>query len=219
MTEIFTERSFDPVQIGSDNIINVNLGWNEKEGSVLDSLKGKVEESIFGYSDKSYDLNLAAILIHDGDAKPELIKHSGIRGQSTDKSKSVHLSADNRTGSSAGTNESIKIEMAKLPKTLQRIILFVNITGGKQANQNLGEVNNVFVQIQGEKLERVFMRVDSEFETPEASEACTYCFAEIVKEDNIFELRAMSRYSDEDSEEDTFENLLSDRVRMNLKKH
>ncbi len=188
-----------------DAVLKVKLGWDAKKGTIKEHVRGMIEEVTMGSSGKAYDLDLSAILEYEGEKKPELIFHSA--KHSTDSSKSISLSKDNRTGKGDGSDEEITIQTAKLPKDTKRVILFMNINNANEWKQNLYEVENVFVQIENEKTCNVYCREEEAFKNDAAKESCCYTFAELCRTENGWAIKRTARYSREDTGQDTLKAL------------
>ena len=58
----------------------------------------------------------------------------------------VH-SGDNRTGAGAGDDEAIKIDFSKMPESIARLVIVVNIYDAVARGQNFGQVNNAYVRL------------------------------------------------------------------------
>ncbi len=197
------ENTFEKA-LGADvTELSVKLGWDEKEASLAERLKGRLEEAATGISGKSFDLNLAAILEYTDGTKPELVFHRGVSGCGADESGSVELGRDNRTGARAGSDESLHICLADVPSNVGRILLFVNITGANEVHQSFADVHHVFVQIEDDATCAVLLREEEAFQAECAAEYCCYTFAALCRTEEGWVLRGMARYSHEDNEQDT----------------
>lgn len=181
----------------------VKLGWDEKDASLAERIKGRLEEAATGISAASFDLNLAAILEYTDGTKPELVFHHGVGGCGSDEAGSVVLGRDDRTGAGGGSDESLHIRFADVPETVGRILLFVNISGANLVHQSFADVHNVFVQIENEENCAVLFREEDAFKAECAAEYCCYTFAAVCRTEAGWVLRGMARYSHEDKEQDT----------------
>lgn len=59
---------------------------------------------------------------------------------------SVVHSGDNRTGAGEGDDETVTIDLAKVPADVERIALAVTIHEAEQRRQNFGQVNKAFIR-------------------------------------------------------------------------
>jgi tellurium resistance protein TerD len=62
----------------------------------------------------------------------------------------VEHTGDNLTGEGDGDDESIKVDLSKLPATVKKIAVSVTIHDADNRNQNFGQVSNAFVRIVNE---------------------------------------------------------------------
>lgn len=184
----------------------VELSWKQKEGSRLEHLKGLAESMMMGASEKSFDLNLAAILEYSDEKKPELIFHN--KEHSSDSNSAVLLGKDRRTGSQKGINETIKINMINIPYSAKRITLFTNISEGNALKQHFTDIKEVFVQILNGESHKLYWCEEDAFKSEEAEENCSFAFAEIVPTENGWILRKISNFSKYDSEVDFYNNFI-----------
>lgn len=80
----------------------------------------------------------------------------------------VHT-GDNRTGEGDGDDERVKIDLANVPASVQRITFTITIHDGEARNQNFGQVSNSYVRIlnedSGEELIRYDLGEDFSIET------------------------------------------------------
>lgn len=188
--------------------LKVLLGWETKQESLKDRIRGRIEVATMGVSEKSYDLNLAAILEYTDGTKSELVFHHGASGRGADEAGSVVLGTDDRTGFGKGSDESISIALGEIPENVGRVVLFMNIGGANLVGQKLADVDGVFVQIEAADDCRVLMREEDAFHTEEAAKYCCLAFAALCREEGGWVLRGMARYSDEDREAETLKAFL-----------
>jgi tellurium resistance protein TerD len=67
--------------------------------------------------------------------------------QLVSKCGSVEHTGDNRTGSGEGDDEAIKIDLAKVPSLVKRIVVCVTIDEAESRRQNFGQVSNAFMRV------------------------------------------------------------------------
>jgi tellurium resistance protein TerD len=60
---------------------------------------------------------------------------------------SVEHTGDNRTGAGDGDDEALKIDLAKVPVGIRRIVVTVTIHEAAQRKQNFGQVTDAFMRI------------------------------------------------------------------------
>ena len=184
-------------------VLQVELGWDEKEGSLKDQLRGRLEVATMGVSDKAFDLNLAAILLHSDGTEPELVCHESANGRGYDVAGAVVLGPDDRTGRHSGSDEHLRVDLAKVPENVEKIVLFMNIHGANTVHQHLSDVENVFVQVQNLEDCKVYLREEAAFTCECAKDYCCYTFGALVRENDGWALQGMARYSCEDNVHET----------------
>lgn len=96
----------------------------------------------------SYDLDLtAALLGSDGKVVENGVVYYQNLAYKADGTVVVKHTGDNLTGAGEGDDESIEVELDKVPATIDRIAFLVNIYEAASKNQNFGAVNSSFVRI------------------------------------------------------------------------
>lgn len=109
--------------------VTVGLGWNPR------STDGQ-----------AFDLDAVVFLVGANDkvrADTDFIFYN----QKMSTCGSVTHLGDNRTGEGDGDDEKIKIDLAKVPADVQKVIFGVTIHEGQQRGQNFGQVNNAFIRV------------------------------------------------------------------------
>ena len=133
------------------NKILVGLGWDARvtDGAAFDldasaflvKLDGKVrsDNDFCFYNNKS---------VADG-----AVKHAG----------------DNLTGAGEGDDESIKIELNKIPADLDKVVFAVTIHEAEARKQNFGQVSHAFIRVVnedgGQEIARYDLSEDASIET------------------------------------------------------
>lgn len=93
-------------------------------------------------TDRQIDLDVFALLLHNGSIKDN---SDIVFFNQLDTGKGVYLSGDNRTGEGEGDDESIFVELDKVPVDITSIAIFVNIYESKDLN--FGMINNAYARI------------------------------------------------------------------------
>jgi tellurium resistance protein TerD len=133
------------------NKIMVGLGWDARvtDGAAFDldasaflvKLDGKVrsDNDFCFYNNK---------VVADG-----AVKHAG----------------DNLTGAGEGDDETIKVELAKIPADLDKIVFAVTIHEAEARKQNFGQVSHAFIRVVnedgGQEVARYDLSEDASIET------------------------------------------------------
>lgn len=108
---------------------------------------------------QDFDLDASVFLLGaDGKCRNELdfIFYNNL--QSTDGS--VIHTGDNRTGDGDGDDEQIKVDLSKVPASVERIAFTVTIHDAESRRQNFGQVANAFVRLVNEDTNNEVLRFD-----------------------------------------------------------
>ena len=150
--------------------ITVGLGWDAKATGGAD-----------------FDLDACAFMIGaDGKVRGDYDFIFYNQLQSSDGS--VIHSGDNRTGSGAGDDEQIKVDLSKIPADVSRVVFCVSIHEGAERRQNFGQVKNAYIHIINGVDEKELARYDL---SEDASVETAMKFAEIYRKDNEWKFKAI----------------------------
>ena len=109
--------------------IRLGLGWDTQQFS----------------NDAQFDLDVTAVILNnEGKCLDENIV---FYNKLTSNCGAVVHTGDNRTGEGDGDDESIKLDLNKLPDTVAKVVFIVTIDEAISRNQNFGQVENAFVRI------------------------------------------------------------------------
>lgn len=75
-------------------------------------------------------------------------------------SGSVEHLGDNLTGAGEGDDEQIKIDLSKVPETIEKIDFTVTIYEAEERKQNFGQVENAFIRVVNEATGEELIRYD-----------------------------------------------------------
>ncbi|MBU2712500.1 TerD family protein [Zooshikella harenae] len=133
--------SLEKTAPGMTNAV-IGLGWDARatDGSDFD-----LDASIFM-------INEAGKVRSDAD----FIFYNQLKSQCG----SVEHMGDNRTGEGEGDDESVKVDLAKIPADIQKIVIGVTIHDAESRNQNFGQVSNAFIRIVNEANNEEVVRYD-----------------------------------------------------------
>ena len=73
---------------------------------------------------------------------------------------SVIHTGDNRTGEGDGDDEQIKVDLSKVPQSVDRIAITVTIHDAEARRQNFGQIANAFVRLVNEDTNNEVLRFD-----------------------------------------------------------
>lgn len=107
-------------------ILNVGLGWDVNKGT----------------GNGEFDLDASAILL---DAAKKVVT-DGVIFFNHKVGHGLTHGGDNLTGAGDGDDETIAIELDKVPAEVEKIIIIVNIYEADDRKQHFGQVRNAFVR-------------------------------------------------------------------------
>lgn len=121
---------------------NVNLS---KEAPGLSNLKLGLGWDVRATDGAAFDLDAVAFLLTpSGKVRSDADFIFYNNAKSSDGS--VQHSGDNRTGEGEGDDESLTVDLAKVPADIDRIALAVTIHDGETRRQNFGMVGKAFIR-------------------------------------------------------------------------
>lgn len=109
--------------------IVVGLGWQPK---VTDGA--------------AFDLDASAFILGEN-GKVLSDKHFIFYGEKKTADGSVEHTGDNRTGEGDGDDESIKVDLTKLPSEAVKVAFVVTIHEAAERSQNFGQVGGAFIRV------------------------------------------------------------------------
>jgi tellurium resistance protein TerZ len=113
---------------GTLSRVRMGLGW--------DAAKKK---GLFGSRRQTIDLDASALLF---DAAGSLVDQVWFQ-QLNSKDGSVHHTGDNLTGAGEGDDESIQVDLSRLPATVNTLVFTVNSFTG----QNFSQIENAYCRL------------------------------------------------------------------------
>ncbi len=130
-------------------------GLNLSKGGRIDLSKGSSVTKFYvglGWDAQAisggqeYDLDVSAFLLDSNSVCPSTA-HVVYYGQGKDAASSVVHGGDNLTGAGSGDDESIVVDISKVPSNITEVAIFVTIHEAVARNQNFGGVKNAFIRI------------------------------------------------------------------------
>jgi tellurium resistance protein TerD len=103
---------------------------------------------------------------------------------------SVEHTGDNRTGEGDGDDESLKVDLARIPAEVQKIAVAVTIHDGESRRQSFGMVSNAFIRVVNDATGREIARYDL---TEDASTETAMIFGEVYRHNNEWKFRAVGQ--------------------------
>ncbi|MBN6886860.1 tellurium resistance protein TerD [Cytobacillus horneckiae] len=106
-----------------------------------------------------FDLD-SSIFLLDGTGKCSSDKDFIFYNQLEGGNGSVVHTGDNRTGEGDGDDEKVKVNLANVPSSIEKISFVITIHDGENRGQNFGQVSNSFVRIVNEETNEEIIRYD-----------------------------------------------------------
>ncbi|WP_407304552.1 TerD family protein [Acinetobacter sp.] len=111
------------------NKVDLGLGWNPR-----------------ATDGKAFDLDAVAFLTGE-DGKVRLDGEFIFFNQKVSPCGSVVHNGDNRTGDGEGDDETISVDLSKVPQEVAKIVFAVTIHEGQQNGQNFGMVDKAYIRV------------------------------------------------------------------------
>ncbi len=172
--------------------ITLQKGGNlslSKEDPTLTQLRVGLGWDVRATDGAAFDLDASAFLVNiSGKVRSDadFIFYNQLR--STDGS--VEHTGDNRDGQGDGDDETIKVDLSKVPADVDKVAVTVTIHDGETRRQNFGQVRNAFVRIinavSGAEVVRYDLGEDFSTET-------AVIFAEIYRNNAEWKFRAVGQ--------------------------
>lgn len=159
--------------------LQVGLGWDEKAGS----------------SGADFDLDASAFLLDEngkaiGNQNEAFVFYNNLKSAC----ESVTHTGDNLTGEGDGDDESIIIDLNKVPANCAKIAIVVTIHDAVARSQNFGQVANAFCRIVNADTQEEAVRYDL---SEDYSVETGLVFAEIYRRENEWKVKAVGQGSAE----------------------
>lgn len=152
--------------------LTVGLGWDAR---VTDG--------------KTFDLDASAFLL-GANGKVAQDKDFIFYGEKNSLCGSVIHNGDNRTGEGDGDDESISVDLTKVPASVERIVVAVTIHEGIQNNQNFGQIQNAYIRIVNSDTNSEVARFDL---TEDGSTETAMIFGELYRNSGDWKFRAVGQ--------------------------
>lgn len=113
--------------------IAVGLGWDAKAGG------------FFGIGGSSIDLDASVFIVN---SNGKLVRDGVVYFGDKDYGRGVVThSGDNLTGVGAGDDETILIDLTRVPAEVDKFVFAINIYDCRSRNQHFGQVKNAFIRV------------------------------------------------------------------------
>lgn len=136
-----------------------------------------------------FDLDASAFLLK-GDNRVRSDADFIFYNQLKSTDGSVEHTGDNRTGEGEGDDESLKVELTRVPAEIEKIAVAVTIHDGENKRQNFGMVQNAFIRVVNDATGRELARYDL---TEDASIETAMIFGEVYRHNGEWKFRAVGQ--------------------------
>jgi tellurium resistance protein TerD len=126
--------------------INLTKGGNASMGSLQKFIVGMGWDTNASDSGGDFDLDASAFMLN-ASGKVVSEKHFIYFNNLKSPDGCVEHTGDNLTGAGDGDDESIKVDLSKLPAGCESITFVVTIHEAEARKQNFGQVRNAFVRV------------------------------------------------------------------------
>ncbi|MEC7119515.1 MAG: TerD family protein [Pseudomonadota bacterium] len=152
--------------------ILVGLGWDERATDGGD-----------------FDLDASAFLLNiSGKVRGEadFIFYNQLRSADG----SVEHTGDNRSGQGDGDDEAIKIDLARVPADVDKVVITVTIHDAESRRQNFGQVANAFIRVVNDVTGQEVVRFDL---AEDYSTETAMVFGELYRHNGEWKFRAVGQ--------------------------
>ncbi|MBP9090504.1 TerD family protein [bacterium] len=152
--------------------ILVGLGWNPRVTSGVE-----------------FDLDAVAFLVKE-DGKVRNDDDFVFYNAMSHTSGSVIQNGDNRTGAGDGDDETISVDLTKVPADVQKIVIGVSIFNATKRAQNFGQVDGAYVRLVEPDTGKEVSRYDL---SEDASTVTAMIFARFYRKDGGWSMEAVGQ--------------------------
>lgn len=173
--------------------INLQKGQNAPVGSVQQFTVGMGWDANATQTGVDFDLDASAFML-GANGKVLSNEHFIFYNNLSSPEGCVVHTGDNLTGEGEGDDESLKVDMSKLPQGCESIVFVVTIHDAASRGQNFGQVSNAFIRIFDTKTNEEIMKFDlgEDFSIETAVE-----FGTLYQKEGTWKFRAVGAgYSD-----------------------
>jgi len=152
--------------------VSIGLGWDARTTTGTD-----------------FDLDASAIMV---DSSGQVLSdgHFIFFNNKTSPDGSVEHAGDNLTGEGDGDDETIKVNLAKVPTEVDRIVFPVSVYGGAARSQGFGQVRNAFIRVINDAGGAEITRYDL---SEDASTETAMLFGELYRNGPEWKFRAVGQ--------------------------
>ncbi len=152
--------------------ILIGLGWDERATDGGD-----------------FDLDASAFLLNSNGkvrSDADFIFYNQLRSSDG----SVEHTGDNRTGQGDGDDESVKVDLSRVPADVDKIVITVTIHDADARRQNFGQVANAFIRVVNDVTGQEVVRFDL---AEDYSTETAMVFGELYRHSGEWKFRAVGQ--------------------------
>jgi tellurium resistance protein TerD len=150
----------------------VGLGWDARTTSGAD-----------------FDLDASALLV-DAGGRVLSDQHFVFFNNLTSPDGSVEHTGDNLTGEGEGDDEAIKVDLARVPAEVDKIVFTVSIYDAESRRQSFGQVRNAYIRVVNQADNVEITRYDL---SEDASTETAMIFGEVYRSAAEWKFRAVGQ--------------------------
>ena len=165
---------------------NVNLN---KEAPGLNKMIIGLGWDVRATDGEAFDLDGSAFLLNEA-GKVRSDADFIFYNQTTSDNGAVMHTGDNRTGDGDGDDESIIVELGKIPADVHKIAITVTIHEAQQRRQNFGQVSSAFIRCVNADNDMEIARFDL---SEDASVETAMIFGEIYRHNGEWKFKAVGQ--------------------------
>lgn len=165
---------------------NINLS---KEAPGLSKLSLGLGWGVRATAGADFDLDASAFLLTES-GKVRSDADFIFYKQTASTCGSVKHTGDNRTGEGEGDDETINVDLSKVPADVQKIVFTVTIYDYDTRNQNFGQVSNAFIRVIDQNNGSEVARYDL---SEDASTVTAMIFGELYRHNGEWKFKAVGQ--------------------------
>jgi tellurium resistance protein TerD len=140
-------------------------------------------------SGQEFDLDASALLV-GANGKVRNEKDFIFYNQLKSVDGSIEHTGDNRTGEGAGDDESLTVDLSRVPVDIDKVVFIVTIHDAEARKQNFGQVNGSFIRVVNDVTSAEIVRYDL---AEDASVETAMVFAELYRNGSEWKFRAVGQ--------------------------
>ena len=165
---------------------NVNLS---KEAPTLTNMAVGLGWNPRATDGQAFDLDAVAFLVNEAGkvrSDADFIFFNNLKSSEG----AVEHTGDNRTGEGDGDDETIKVDLTKVPSDVSKVVFCAVIYDGQSRNQNFGQVSNAYIRVVNSQGESEIARYDL---SEDGSTETAMIFGELYRHGGAWKFRAVGQ--------------------------